>query len=311
MMEVQNYIGGILCPPENGKHIDNFNPSDGRVYGQIPDSDERDVERAVAAAKKARISWANMPAEKRFKLLNRIAELIDQNREELAKAESMDQGKPLWLARNEMVRAGQNMRFFATASMQYASESHIMPGHAINYTHRHPLGVVACISPWNLPVYWFKWKMAPVLATGNCVVARPSEITPATAFLFRKLCMEAGLPEGVLNVLHGRGASVGNALVSHPDVKAISFTGGTQTGRHIAGVAAPQFKKLSLELGGKNPNIIFADADLDKAVQTSVNSSFLNQGEICLWSLQDRHCSQSQLPLQGWTRRPGPSCGRV
>jgi aminomuconate-semialdehyde/2-hydroxymuconate-6-semialdehyde dehydrogenase len=282
MLKIQNYLDGALSDAIDNQIIDNFNPSKGVVYGSIPNSNEKDVEKAVKSAEEAFPEWGVLNNEKRFKIMNRIAELIDANRDELAKAESMDQGKPLWLAKNEMIRAAQNMRFFATAAMQYASDSHIMPGHAINYTQRHPLGVVACISPWNLPLYLFTWKIAPALATGNCVIAKPSEITPATAFLFSKLCIEAGLPKGVLNILHGTGPSVGGVLVAHPRVKAISFTGGTNTGRHIASVAAPMFKKLSLELGGKNPNIIFDDADLDKAIATTVNSSFMNQGEICL-----------------------------
>lgn len=282
MLKIQNYLDGSLHDAIENQTIDNYNPSTGEIYGSIPNSNEKDVNQAVEAAEKAFPEWSIMNSEKRFKIMNRIAELIDANRDDLAKAESIDQGKPWWLAKNEMIRAAQNMRFFATAAMQYSSESHIMPGHAINYTQRHPLGVVACISPWNLPLYLFTWKIAPALATGNCVIAKPSEITPATAYLFSKLCIEAGLPKGVLNILHGTGPSVGGVLVAHPRVKAISFTGGTNTGRHIASVAAPMFKKLSLELGGKNPNIIFDDADLDKAIVTTVNSSFMNQGEICL-----------------------------
>lgn len=282
MLKLENYIDGQLQPAIEGNTLDNFHPASGEVYGSIPNSNQADLDQAVAAAQQAFPKWSVMPSNKRFKILNRIAELIEQNRDELAAAESKDQGKPVWLAKNEMNRAAQNMRFFATACIHYASESHIMPEHAVNYTQRHPLGVVGCISPWNLPLYLFTWKIAPALATGNCVIAKPSEITPVTAYLFSKLCMEAGLPSGVLNILHGTGASIGAAMVEHPEVKAISFTGGTQTGKHIARVAAPMFKKLSLELGGKNPNLIFADADLDKAVETTVNSSFMNQGEICL-----------------------------
>jgi aminomuconate-semialdehyde/2-hydroxymuconate-6-semialdehyde dehydrogenase len=252
------------------------------VYSQLPDSDAQDVELAFQAAKNAFPAWKNTSTEERFKLLNKIAELIDANNDELAKAESIDQGKPFWLAKNEMIRSAQNFRFFATAAMQFSSESHHMEGHAINYTLRQSIGVVGCISPWNLPLYLFSWKIAPALAAGNCVIAKPSEITPMTAFLLSKICQEAGLPNGVLNIVHGVGPKVGSALVSHPHIKAISFTGGTSTGKHIASVAAPMFKKLSLELGGKNPNIIFADCDFEKAVKTTVQSSFLNQGEICL-----------------------------
>lgn len=282
MKTLSNYINGTDEAPKSGQYIDNFNPSNGTVYSLIPDSDERDVEEAYESAEKAFETWSKTSAEKRFKILNRIAELIDEKNEQLALAESIDQGKPVWLAKTEMTRSAQNFRFFATAAMQFNSESHNMEGHAINYTIKSPIGVVGCISPWNLPLYLFSWKIAPALATGNCVVAKPSEITPMTAYLLGEICNEAGLPKGVLNIVHGLGPKVGNAIVSHPNIKAISFTGGTATGKHIASVAAPMFKKLSLELGGKNPNLIFADCDFDKAVKESVRSSFLNQGEICL-----------------------------
>ncbi len=282
MDKILNYIGGELVKPAGDAWLDNFNPALGQVYSLIPDSDERDVEEALRHAEAAFITWRFTSLEDRFKVLNRIAEGIDAANDNLARAESVDQGKPLWLAKNEITRAGQNFRFFATAAMQFASESHSMEGHALNYTLRQPLGVVGCISPWNLPLYLFTWKIAPALATGNCVIAKPSEITPMTAFLLSKICADAGLPKGVLNIVHGLGPKVGNAMVSHPRIKAISFTGGTATGKHIASVAAPMFKKLSLELGGKNPNIVFADCDFDKAVKTTVQSSFLNQGEICL-----------------------------
>lgn len=282
MKIIRNYINGQESDPSGGEFLDNYNPSTGQIYSQIPDSDERDVELAFQAASHAFITWSKSPAETRFRIINRIAEIIDERNEELALAESMDQGKPVWLARTEITRAGQNFRFFATAAMQFASESHSMEGHAINYTLKTPIGVVGCISPWNLPLYLFSWKIAPALATGNCVVAKPSEITPMTAYLLGEICTKAGLPAGVLNIVHGLGPKVGNALVSHPGIKAISFTGGTMTGKHISAVAAPMFKKLSLELGGKNPNIIFADCDYDQMLKTTVRSSFLNQGEICL-----------------------------
>jgi aminomuconate-semialdehyde/2-hydroxymuconate-6-semialdehyde dehydrogenase len=282
MLQLLNYINGELISPVSQSFLDNYNPANGAVYSQLPDSDDQDVELAFQAAKNAFPAWKNTSTEERFKLLNKIAELIDANNDELAKAESIDQGKPFWLAKNEMIRSAQNFRFFATAAMQFSSESHHMEGHAINYTLRQSIGVVGCISPWNLPLYLFSWKIAPALAAGNCVIAKPSEITPMTAFLLSKICQEAGLPNGVLNIVHGVGPKVGSALVSHPHIKAISFTGGTSTGKHIASVAAPMFKKLSLELGGKNPNIIFADCDFEKAVKTTVQSSFLNQGEICL-----------------------------
>ena len=282
MQTILNYIQGELVAPNAGHYLDDFNPATGLVYAQIPDSDDVDVHSAYLSAAAAFPKWRTTGLEERFKWLNAIAEQIDLNNEALALAESIDQGKPLWLAKNEITRAAQNFRFFATAAMQFASESHSMEGHAINYTLRQAVGVVGCISPWNLPLYLFTWKIAPALAAGNCVVAKPSEITPMTAFMLSEICQKIGLPKGVLNIVHGLGPKVGNALVSHPNIKAISFTGGTATGKHIASVAAPMFKKLSLELGGKNPNIIFADCDFDKALATTVQTSFLNQGEICL-----------------------------
>jgi len=281
-MNILNYINGEMKSSNSGATLDNYNPAIGNVYGSIPNSDASDVAEAYQAAAAAFPSWSNTPAEERFKVLNAIAEGIDNLRDTLALAESNDQGKPLWLAKNEMIRAGQNFRFFATAAMQFASESHAMENKAINYTLRTPIGVVGCISPWNLPLYLFTWKIAPALAAGNCVVAKPSEFTPVTAAMLGEICSSAGLPNGVLNIVNGLGASVGQAIVEHPKIKAISFTGGTVTGKHISSITGPMFKKVSLELGGKNPNIIFADADMDKAIKTTVNSSFMNQGEICL-----------------------------
>ncbi|MDI1235393.1 MAG: aldehyde dehydrogenase [bacterium] len=282
MIQIKNYINGEFTNAVGNSWLDNYNPATGKVYSHIADSDNEDVEQAYQSASAAYGKWKITPHEERFIILNRIAELIDLNNDALAEAESIDQGKPKWLAKNEIKRAGQNFRFFATAAMQFSNESHHNEGHTINYTLRQSIGVVGCISPWNLPLYLFSWKIAPALAAGNCVIAKPSEITPMTAFLLGKICTEAGLPKGVLNIVHGLGPKVGNAMVSHSKIKVISFTGGTATGKHIASIAAPMFKKLSLELGGKNPNIVFADCDLQKAVKTSVESSFLNQGEICL-----------------------------
>lgn len=281
-MKVLNFINGELQEAVNGQSMDNYNPAKGEVYAQVPDSDHQDVQLAYDAAQAAFPNWSVLPAEEKFKYLNAIAEGIDKRRDEFALAESIDQGKPLWLAKNEMIRSAQNFRFFATASMQFASESHATEDRSINYTLRQSIGVVGCISPWNLPLYLFSWKIAPALAAGNTVVAKPSEFTPATAHLLSEVCQEVGLPHGVLNIVHGLGPKVGQAMVEHPRIKAISFTGGTATGKHIAATAGPMFKKLSLELGGKNPNIIFEDADIEKAIKTTVNTSFLNQGEICL-----------------------------
>tara|TARA_R110002050_G_C8962575_1_gene514656 strand:- start:3598 stop:5040 length:1443 start_codon:yes stop_codon:yes gene_type:complete len=283
MLHIKNYINGELIEPLSGKYLDNIEPATGKVYSYIPDSDESDIAKAVEAAKNAFESWGGAPKEFRSKVMMRVAELIDQKLPELAAAESKDNGKPLKLATAvDIPRARDNFHFFATGILHFASESHEMEGLAINYTTRHPLGVVGCISPWNLPLYLFSWKIAPALAAGNCVVAKPSEITPMTAYLLSEICIEAGMPPGVLNIVHGLGHKVGEAISQSKDVKAISFTGGTATGAHIASVAAPKFKKLSLELGGKNPNIIFADADFGDALKTTVISSFANQGQICL-----------------------------
>ena len=282
MITIQNYINGEIVNAQSNEYLDNYNPSTGQVYSKIANSDHVDVDAAFQAAIIAQPQWENTSAEDRFRVMNKIAELIEERLDEFAKAESLDQGKPYWLAKNEIRRAAQNMRFFATAAMQFASESHATENKAINYTLRQAIGVVGCISPWNLPLYLFTWKIAPALAAGNAVIAKPSEFTPMTAYLFSKICIEAGLPNGVLNVIHGLGPKVGQAIVEHKCIKAISFTGGTVTGASIASIAAPKFKKLSLELGGKNPNIIFGDADIDKAIKTTVNTSFMNQGEICL-----------------------------
>ncbi|MFN4248966.1 MAG: aldehyde dehydrogenase [Flavipsychrobacter sp.] len=281
--KILNYIGGELKAPANGKYIDNVNPATGEVYSYIPDSTAQDVEDAVAAAKAAFPAWSTTPAEEKFRILNRIAELIDQNLDALALAETNDNGKPLWLSKRvDIPRASSNFRFFATGLMHFATESHNMENGTINYTLRQPIGVVGCISPWNLPLYLFTWKIAPALAAGNCVVSKPSEVTPMTGYLLSLICKEAGLPAGVLNILHGNGPNCGSAIVSHPEIKAISFTGSTRAGKEIAAVAAPMFKKISLELGGKNPNIIFADCDWEKMMRTTLQSSFANQGQICL-----------------------------
>ncbi|MBS1616374.1 MAG: aldehyde dehydrogenase [Bacteroidetes bacterium] len=280
---ILNFLGGSFREPISGMWMDNMNPATGDVYSQTPDSDAQDVDFAVGAAQAAFPKWSNTPAEERFRILNHIAELIENNLEALALAETNDNGKPLWLSKRvDIPRAASNFRFFATGILHSSTESHSMEGRAINYTLRQPIGVVGCISPWNLPLYLFTWKIAPALAAGNCVVAKPSEVTPMTAYLLSIICKEAGLPAGVLNILHGGGPKCGSAIVAHPGIKAISFTGSTRAGREIAAVAAPQFKKISLELGGKNPNLIFSDCDWDKMMRTTLQSSFSNQGQICL-----------------------------
>ncbi len=283
MLKIKNFINGQLVEPKSGDYIDNYDPSKGAVYSLIPDSDERDVNLAVDAALEAFKTWSVMPAEERSRILINISRGIENKNRELAIAESVDNGKPLWLAEKmDIPRAAANFNFYATGILHFASETHSMEDSALNYTLRNPIGVVGCISPWNLPLYLFTWKIAPALAAGNTVVAKPSEITPMTAYLLSEICIEAGLPPGVLNIVHGYGHKVGSAMTVHADVPVISFTGGTKTGETIAKIAAPMFKKLSLELGGKNPNIVFADCDLELAVKTSVRAAFTNQGEICL-----------------------------
>ena len=283
MEKIENYIDGKLQQSSTGKYLEVYNPAKGEVYAVAPDSNEVDTNLAILAAEKAFTSWSATTIEERHDYLMKISMAIEANLDALALAESIDNGKPLWLAKSvDIPRAASNMRFFATAIMQFASEAHEMNGTAINYTLRKPLGVVACISPWNLPLYLFTWKIAPALAAGNTVVAKPSEVTPMTAYLFSKICIEAGLPKGVLNIVHGQGQNTGAVLSAHKKVKAISFTGSTKVGAEIAMKAAPSFKKYSLEMGGKNPNIIFADCDYDKMLKTTIRSSFANQGQICL-----------------------------
>lgn len=282
MIEILNYIGGQLQASHTGAMLHNPEPATGKIYSTLPDSDSTDVEAAVKAAEEAFPAWSALSATERGRYLIAISNRILEKHDELAEAESRDNGKPLWLAKKvDIRRAHENFEFFGTGIMHFASESHPMHD-GINYTLRKPLGVVACISPWNLPLYLFTWKIAPALASGNTVVAKPSEVTPYTAFLLAKICMEVGLPAGVLNIVHGLGPKAGSAMVSHPRTKAVSFTGSTRAGKEIASIAAPMFKKLSLELGGKNPNIIFADCDFEKALHTTVSSSFANQGQICL-----------------------------
>lgn len=283
MEKLQNFINGEYCDPIKGQYIDNYEPATGKVYSLIPNSDSDDVQLAVDAAEKAFPIWSKMSIEERSKILVKLSEGIEARMDEFVQAESRDNGKPVSLAAHvDIPRAVSNFHFFATAILHFASESHNMEGVGINYTVRKPIGIVGCISPWNLPLYLFSWKIAPALAAGNCIVAKPSEVTPYTAYLLGKVAQEAGMPPGVMNILHGEGGSVGDAIVKHPKVKAISFTGGTKTGEYIARTAAPMFKKLSLELGGKNPNIIFADCDFKEMLSTTLRSSFANQGQICL-----------------------------
>src|ERR1700745_423833 len=281
--QIQNFINGEFVEPIGGRYLDNVEPATGKSYSQVADSDAHDVDLAVAAAEKAFRDWSKKTVAERSNFLLRIAELIERDLEKFARAESIDTGKPISLARSmDIPRAIANFRFFATAILHTESEAHITDNVAFNYTLRQPRGIAGLISPWNLPLYLLSWKIAPAIAVGNTAIAKPSELTPMTACMLCELTGEAGLPNGVLNVVHGTGPNVGSVITAHPKITTISFTGGTVTGKKVAEACAPLFKKVSLELGGKNPNIIFADADLDAAIAGSVRSSFANQGQICL-----------------------------
>ncbi len=283
MQKILNYVNGAFTEPSSGSFLDNCDPATGTVYSILPDSESADVDVAVRAAQEAFPAWSALTRKERSDSLMRVSQRIRERQQEFAEAESVDNGKPLWLTNEvDIPRASENFRFFATAILHQSSEMHDTDGRYINYTLRQPIGVAGCISPWNLPLYLFTWKIAPALAAGNTVVAKPSEITPMTAFLLSQVLDEVEFPKGVLNIVHGLGGKVGARLTAHPDVPVISFTGGTETGKTIARTAAPMFKKLSLELGGKNPNIVFDDCDMEAALRTSLLSSFANQGQICL-----------------------------
>ena len=282
MLRLPHWIDGKPTQPGNGRWLDVFEPATGQPFAQVADGDAQDVEAAVAAARAAFPAWSALPNSERGHWLRRLADALEARLDDVARAEARDGGKPVRLAREvEIPRAVSNLRFFADAATQFSSESH--HGEAgLNYTLRQPLGTVGTISPWNLPLYLFTWKIAPALAAGNTVVAKPSEVTPHSATLLGEIAAQIGFPAGVLNIVHGRGPEVGEAIVAHPEVKAISFTGSTAVGRRIAGIAAPMLKKLSLELGGKNPTLIFADSDWRANLDVLVRSIFQNAGQICL-----------------------------
>lgn len=283
MTTILNYINGTFRESVSGHFLDNICPRTGQAYSRLVDSDAKDIDLAVSAARQAFSSWSRSHPQERAAYLNAIADAIEARLDEFAAAESEDQGKPVRLAKKvDIPRAVANFRFFAGAIL-HQQESAFQSSHNVfNLTQRSPVGVAGLISPWNLPLYLLTWKIAPALACGNTVVAKPSELTPMTAFLLAEVMDQLKLPAGVCNIVFGRGESAGDALVGHPEVPLISFTGGTHTAKLISQRAAPYQKKLSFELGGKNPALIFADANLDKCLQTSIRSSFLNQGEICL-----------------------------
>lgn len=279
---ITNYINGKQVAPKDEKYLDNINPATGEVYSQVPKSSIADTEQAIEAAKVAFSSWSKKTKEERAQYLEQIATEIEKNLEAFARAESIDNGKPVSLARAvDIPRAIENFRYFASEIKNPLDDCFSDEGRGLNSVHYYPLGVVACISPWNLPLYLFSWKVAPALAAGCTVIAKPSEVTPMTAFMLSEIC-ENILPPGVLNIVHGLGGDVGETLSSHPDILALSFTGSTMTGQRISEAAAPSMKRLHLEMGGKNPNIIFSDCDFEKALETTLKSTFANQGQICL-----------------------------
>lgn len=283
MKRILNFIGGRFVEPSTARFLDSHNPATGEVHLAVADSGSDDVNAAVRAARAAFPAWSETAPGERARVLYKIADLVDARQAELAEAESADQGKPVWLATAmDIPRVAHNFRFFAGALLHARDHAMRSDSGALNYVARKPVGVAGLISPWNLPLYLLTWKIAPAIAFGNTCVAKPSEFTSHTAFLLGEILRDAGLPNGVVNIVFGTGPQAGASLVAHPDVPLVSFTGGTATGRAIAQVAAPMFKKISLELGGKNPSLVFDDADLDLAVDGIVRSSFLNQGEICL-----------------------------
>ena len=282
MLQIKNFIDGEFSSAISGEYLDDFNPATGEKIGNISNSDQRDVENAVKAAKDAFFEWSSLSMSERIDWLEKIANALESKKEEIAKIESLDTGKPISLARRvDANRSITNFRFFSQFAKQQESLEFEMSD-AMNYVHRKPVGVVGLITPWNLPLYLLTWKIAPALVMGNTIVAKPSELTPLTANLFAKTLQEIDFPKGVFNIVNGLGPKAGQAILEHPDIKAISFTGGTQTGRIVAKTAAPLFKKLSLELGGKNATVILKDAELELAAKGAAKAGFTNSGQVCL-----------------------------
>ena len=280
MRIVQNYINGKFIDTENT--IEDINPATGDIIAHIPKSSSNEVEQAVTAADLARKNWAKLSLEKRAIWLDRIADNLESKSEEIASLESLDTGKPISLARAvDASRSISNFRFFAEFARDYSDEKFVMED-AINHVVRKPVGIAGLITPWNLPLYLLSWKIAPAIVMGNTVVAKPSELTPLTANLLAEVIHEVGLPAGVVNIIHGLGSETGQAIVENPKVNIISFTGGTATGRKVAETAAPMFKKVSLELGGKNATIVLEDTNLEKVIPDIARAGFLNQGQVCL-----------------------------
>jgi aminomuconate-semialdehyde/2-hydroxymuconate-6-semialdehyde dehydrogenase len=284
VMDCRNFIGGEYVSSLEGKTFKNINPATEEVIGQIEDSGKTDVDLAVEAAKKAfNNGWKQSKISERAAILRRIGDIMLARKDELAMLETLDTGKPLWLSTNvDIPRSAGSFHFYANFISTMGTEAYPMEVGAMNFTVRRPLGVVGMINPWNLPLLLLSAKLAPCLAAGNTVVLKPARWTPMTATLLGEICKEAGLPDGVVNIVNGAGRSVGEAIAEHPGIRAIAFTGETSTGKSIMKAGAASLKRLSFELGGKNPNIIFADCDLDEVVETTLRSSFINQGAVCL-----------------------------
>ncbi len=282
---VKNFISGEFSMGRSNDRIDLYEPATGKIYGYLNDSNIEDVNSAIAAAKAVFPLWSKLTVKDRSEFLINISKEMSLRLNTFSKYETRDTGKPISLSNNlDIPRAIENFQFFADYIRKYNFTEHLNNNKSKNKIQRSPLGVVCCISPWNLPLYLFTWKIAPALASGNTVVAKPSEIAPYTAYMLGDVCNRVGLPKGVLNIINGRGSTVGNHIVSHKEIKAISFTGGTSTGKKIYENASSPLKKLSLEMGGKNPAIIFDDCDYELMINNLVRSCFLNQGQICLCS---------------------------
>ena len=285
MENILNYINGEFVEPLSKEYIDVIEPAIGKKYTKVANSERADIDKAVYASLQSFPDWSSLSVDIRSSYLIKIAEQIEENLEEFAYFETRDTGKPISLSKKmDIPRAISNFRFFADHAKSFQFKSNIDGENASNLIARYPLGVVGCISPWNLPLYLFTWKIAPALVAGNTVIAKPSEISPLTAYKLAKILEKINFPKGVINIVHGEGNRVGSEIVRHPKIKAISFTGGTKTGEKIAKESSSSFKKISLEMGGKNPAIIFDDCDYSNMIETIINSSFSNQGQICLCS---------------------------
>lgn len=277
---IKNFIDDALLPAANGKFIDNYNPATGKPYSYFPDSHADDVQRAVEAAERAFPAWSSCGVKRRHRILLRLADIIEQYISSLAQAESVDNGKPLTtVVTQDMERVHSDFRFFATAILHESASAYPVEGEAINYHLRRPLGIVSCIVNNTLSLQDLTLRLAPALAMGNCVIVKASNYTPMTAHLLAKAVMKAGLPPGVLNIIHGTMENAGMPIVRHPKISAVAFTGDTQTGKQIAAIAAPLLKKVSLQLGGKNVAIVFADCDFNKMMLETLRSCFVNTGQ--------------------------------